>query len=154
MKRILILLLLSLALPPPLRAQEIDTLGIAAVDSVLLGKDILGIIGPGITISQTQTVRTALRSYISSNSGKDISGYRIRVYYDNGQNARTKSESIAHYISNTYEGIRVYRTFESPYYKVSAGDFRTKDEALGLYNSLKSVYPTAFIIKENINYPL
>lgn len=154
MKRILILLLLSLALPPTLRAQEIDTLGIAAVDSVLLGKDILGIIGPGITISQTQTVRTALRSYISSNSGKDISGYRIRVYYDNGQNARTKSESIAHYISNTYEGIRVYRTFESPYYKVSAGDFRTKDEALGLYNSLKSVYPTAFIIKENINYPL
>lgn len=154
MKRILILLLLSLALAPTLRAQEIDTLGIAAVDSVLLGKDILGIIGPGITISQTQTVRTALRSYISSNSGKDISGYRIRVYYDNGQNARTKSESIAHYISNTYEGIRVYRTFESPYYKVSAGDFRTKDEALGLYNSLKSVYPTAFIIKENINYPL
>ena len=47
----------------------------------------------------------------------------------------------------------MYRTFESPNYKVTVGDFRSKDEALGIYNALKGTYPTAYIIKETINYP-
>ena len=47
----------------------------------------------------------------------------------------------------------MYRSFESPNYKVCIGDFRTKDEALGIYNALKGTYPTAYIIKESINYP-
>ena len=38
-------------------------------------------------------------------------------------------------------------------YKVTIGDFRTKDEALRIYNALKGTYPTAYIIKENINFP-
>ena len=50
-------------------------------------------------------------------------------------------------------GIGVYRTFESPNFKVCVGDFRTKDEALKLYHALKSSYPTAIILKETINYP-
>ena len=48
----------------------------------------------------------------------------------------------------------MYRTFESPNFKVSVGDFRSKDEALRLFNELKVQYPAAFLIKENINYPL
>ena len=50
-------------------------------------------------------------------------------------------------------GIGVYRTFESPNFKVCVGDFRTKDEALKVYHSLKGAYPTAIILKETINYP-
>ena len=80
-------------------------------------------------------------------------GYRIRVYYENNQNARNRSEAIARTISGTYPGIGVYRTFESPNFKVCVGDFRTKDEALKLYHALKSSYPTAIILKETINYP-
>ena len=57
-------------------------------------------------------------------------------------------------VAGRYPGVKVYRTFESPNFKVSVGDFRTKDEALRLFNELKILYPTAFIIKENINYPL
>jgi len=151
MKRILSILVFLLTATAALHAQ--DTLAVAAVDSVLVGKDIIRIIGPGVSIDQTPAVASALRSYIASNKDKELSGYRIRVFYDNGQSARTKSESIERYIANTYAGIRVYRTYESPNYKVSAGDFRTKDEALGLYNSLKAIYPTALIIKETINYP-
>ncbi len=153
MKRFLTAILLSLAFSAAAAAQEADSLKLSAVDSLLVGKDILNIIGPGISISQSPSVRTALKSYVSGNALKSISGYRIRVFFDNSQNARTKSESIERYISNTYGGTRVYRTYDSPNYKVCVGDFRTKDEALGLYNSLKATYPAALIIKESINYP-
>ena len=157
MKRFFTIILLSLAFASVAKAQvfdqDLDTLGIATVDSLLVGKDILGIIGPGISVNQSPALRSALRSYVSSNALKSINGYRIRVFNDNSQNARTKSESIERYIANTYPGTRVYRSYDSPNYRVCVGDFRSKDEALGLYNSLKSTYPSALIIKESINYP-
>ena len=56
-------------------------------------------------------------------------------------------------LKKQYPGVMVYRSFESPNYKVSIGDFRSKDEAQRIYNALKITYPTAFIIKESINYP-
>jgi hypothetical protein len=137
-----------------LRAQEYRVEnGSAQVDSTLMGRSILSVLGPGVTVNQSRTMRSALDSYISNNAAKKLSGYRIRVYFDNGQSARTRSESIARSVSNAFPGIGVYRTFESPNFKVCVGDFRTKDEALKVYHALKATYPTAIILKETINYP-
>jgi hypothetical protein len=137
-----------------LRAQEYRVEnGSAQVDSTLMGRSILSVLGPGVTVNQSRTMRSALDSYVSNNAAKKLSGFRIRVYFDNGQSARTRSESIARSISNAFPGIGVYRTFESPNFKVCVGDFRTKDEALKIYHSLKATYPTAIILKETINYP-
>jgi hypothetical protein len=137
-----------------LRAQEYRVEnGSAQVDSTLMGRSILSVLGPGVTVNQSRTMRSALDSYVSNNAAKKLSGFRIRVYFDNGQSARTRSESIARSISNAFPGIGVYRTFESPNFKVCVGDFRTKDEALKVYHALKATYPTAIILKETINYP-
>lgn len=91
-------------------------------------------------------------TYVRENANKPITGYRIRVYYDNGPQARAKSEAIEKTLQQQFRAA-VYRSFESPNYKVTVGDFRTKDEALRIYNALKWTYPTAYIIKETINYP-
>ena len=98
-------------------------------------------------------MRQALQNYVNSNASKAIQGYRIRVFYDNSPQARVRSESIAAYLRAQYPETGVYRSFESPNYKVTIGDFRTREEALRIYNALKGTYPTAYIIKENINFP-
>ena len=154
MKRILVILLLALLPAALLRAQEyrVDN-GSAQVDSTLVGRNILSVMGPGVTVNQSRSMRTAFDNYVSNNAGKKLTGYRIRVYFDNGQSARNKSEAIARSISASFPGIGVYRTFESPNYKVSVGDFRTKDEALKVFHSLKATYPTALLLRETINYP-
>ena len=151
MKRILILLAALLVGASALKAQ--DTTGVVAVDSTLVGRQILSVLGPGAQVVQTQTVKQALENYISSNAEKPIPGYRIRVFYDNSPQARVRSETIERILKQQFPGVGIYRTFESPNYKVTLGDFRTKDEALRIYNALKGTYPTAYIIKENINYP-
>ena len=133
--------------------QAQDTTKVAPVDSTLVGKDILNVMGPGVTVDQTTTVRQALQNYVLDNAEKPIMGYRVRVFYDNGPQARTKSESIEQLLRKQFPEVLVYRSFESPNYKVSIGDFRSKDEALRIYNAVKGTYPTAFIIKESINYP-
>ena len=154
MKRLLIIAILALLPAMMLRAQEyrVDN-GSAQVDSTLVGRSVLSVLGSGVSVNQSSAMKSAFDSYVSANASKRVSGYRIRVYYENNQNARNRSEAIARTISGTYPGIGVYRTFESPNFKVCVGDFRTKDEALKLYHALKSSYPTAIILKETINYP-
>ena len=151
MKKILIIVLVLVWGGIALHAQ--DTTGVARVDSTYVGKDILSVMGPGAKVTQSATVKQALQKYIGGNAEKSISGYRIRVFYNNDPQARSRSEVIERNLKEQYPGIGVYRSFESPNYKVCIGDFRTKDEALGIYNALKGTYPTAYIIKESINYP-
>jgi hypothetical protein len=113
----------------------------------------MSVLGSGVKVNQSQAMRNAFDNYVSNNASKKMSGYRIRIYYENGQNARGRSEAISRSISAAYPGMGVYRTFESPNFKVCVGDFRTKDEALKVFHSLKATYPTAIILKETINYP-
>ena len=155
MKKILVSILLVLLAGTMLRAQEfrVDTMKVSRVDSTLVGRNVLSVLGSGVTVNQSSAMRSALDRYVQNNANKKLSGYRIRVYFENGQNARARSEAIARSVSAAYPGIGVYRTFESPNFKVMVGDFRTKDEALKVYQSLKASYPTALLLKDTINYP-
>ncbi|MBP5332924.1 MAG: SPOR domain-containing protein [Bacteroidales bacterium] len=152
MKRILLILaLLTVSIAA---SAQLDSLTRVSMDTTLVGRDIMSLVGGKVSVSQSSAVRSALNNYIRSNSGKKIQGYRIRVFYENGPQARTRSESIAAYLRSQYPENGVYRSFEAPNYKVTVGDFRSKEEALRIYMSLKGTYPTAYIIKETINYPL
>ena len=158
MKKVLLTLVLALIALGARAQDQADSLYVpAAIDSTLRGQDILNLIRAAdgkSEIDQPAAIRDAFRKYVSRNAGKPMSGYRIRVYFDNDQKARARSEAVARTIAGRYPGLRVYRTFESPNFKVSVGDFRSKDEALRLFNELKVQYPSAFLMKENINYPL
>ena len=52
-----------------------------------------------------------------------------------------------------WPGERVYRTYDSPYYKVAVGDCRTRFDALYLRNRLLPKFPEAFVIADVINFP-
>ena len=156
MKRIITLAVLLAATLLPAAAQTLQDSLLAkpAVDSTLVGRDIFDVVASdGIHINQAQAIRTAFASYVAKGRSRNIQGYRIRVYYDNDHEARGRSEAVARAIKGRFPEYSVYRSYESPNFKVTVGDFRSKDEALKLYNSLKSIYPSAFIIKENINFP-
>lgn len=152
MKRIL--LILALLTSCIAASAQLDSLTRASMDTTLVGRDIMSLVGGNVTVRQSQAVGSALRHYMNANYGKKLQGYRIRVFYDNSPQARTRSESVAAYVRAQFPENGVYRTFESPNYKVTVGDFRSKEEALRIYMALKSIYPTAYIIKESINYPL
>jgi hypothetical protein len=48
----------------------------------------------------------------------------------------------------------VHVKYISPNFRVRVGDFRTKNEALKLYREIKSNYPVAFIVADEIDFPL
>ena len=153
MKRILLLFFFLSLSGGVLRAQDLRAETSQQADTVLVEQNILSAMGSGVTVNQPLSLQSAFDRHVSANAARKVTGYRIRVYFDSGQNARGRSESVARSVTAAFPGIGVYRTFDSPNFKVSVGDFRTKDDALKVYHALKASYPTAIILKETINDP-
>ena len=134
---------------------------VSGVDTLLAGKDIFHIMPlkakgdkADVEIYQSQEVASALRTQVESNSKRQISGYRVRIFFDNKQSARVESEEILKRLEAVYHDVKAYRTYANPYFKVTVGDFRTKSEAMALLSRIKGAFPSAFVVKENISYPV
>lgn len=117
-------------------------------NAILTGTNIFD----AVTVQQSPAIRVAMQKRIASASFPDLYGYRIRIYLSNEKNARGTSLETARRFKAAYPAYNVYRNFASPNYKVTVGDFRTKSEALVLLNSIKYSYPSAFIVREKIQY--
>lgn len=149
---------------PVQAASSIDSLDLrlpARVDSTLAGKSIFRILpskskgdAATVTVNQSGTLASALEKQISENSERTMTGYRVRIFNDNKRTSRLDSEKALKEFHLAYPDIPVYRTYTNPFFKVTAGDFRTKSEAMQLLRMLKTDYPTAFIVTENIEYPV
>ncbi len=131
------------------------------VDSTLLGKNIFSVmpvkskVGTAdVKVFQSQSIVNALESHIASNGSKPMSGYRIRIFFDNKQSARGASEYAISKFKSSHPGIAAYRSFSNPYFKVTVGDYRSRSEAIALLKEIKSDFPSAFVVKENIKYPI
>lgn len=133
----------------------------AAVDTSFVGKDIF-LLMPSkamgakadVKIHQTQTVADAMRRQIQENPDRTLSGYRVRIFFDNRQTARTESEEALKKFEGLYHDVPAYRTYANPYFKVTVGDFRTRSEAVKLLERIRQEFPSAFVVKENISFPV
>lgn len=144
--------------------QQTDSLvyrPVAAVDSTLIGKSVFSILPTKsrgavseVKVHQSQAIINAFNQKLESNKKRVISGYRVRIFSDSKQTARTESEAIVARFTSTHPGVAAYRSYQNPFFKVTVGDFRTKSEAMQLLQLIKYEYPTAFVVKENISYPV
>lgn len=159
----ILILVISAASAVALSAQDVDSLvfrTIPAVDSTLLGQDVFQIMPrkdnggkAGVTIHQSQMVEESMRAHVIDNRTRPITGYRIRIFFDNSQNARKNSASALESFVSSFRGIPAYRSYANPYFKVTVGDYRTKAEAMANLPNIKKAFPSSFIVKEKINYP-
>lgn len=131
----------------------------SAVDSALVGKSIFNLLtahdyGTGdVKIHQSQAITGAMKQHIAKNPARTLTGYRVRIFFDNSKNARGMSENIMRTFRMNYLGVPAYRNYQNPFFRVVAGDFRTKSEAMEFLQKIKSSYPSAIVVKENIKFP-
>ena len=134
---------------------------VSGADTTLIGKDIFHAMPlkargdkADVEIYQSQEVANALRGQVASNSSRMINGFRVRIFFDNKQSARAESEAILKRFEALHRDIKAYRTYANPYFKVTVGDFRTKSEAMEVLSRIKTEFPSAFVVKESIEYPI
>ncbi|MGM9741722.1 MAG: SPOR domain-containing protein [Candidatus Cryptobacteroides sp.] len=144
------------------QTRETDSLVIrqtATLDSALVGKSVFNILdgstyGDGeVKIHQSQAITDAMRRHIENNPSRKLSGYRVRIFFVNSQNARSTSEQVMKKFMLSYPGVPAYRSYQNPFFKVVAGDFRTKSEAMEFLQKVKPSYPDAIVVRENIEFP-
>lgn len=127
---------------------------VATADSTLVGKNIFNVLPDNVNVRQSQQIANSMKSHVASNGARTISGYRVRIFFDNKQNARTESEAVLKRFNGLYPDVMAYRIYANPYFKVTVGDFRTKSEAMALLARIKGAFPSAFVVKENIEFPV
>lgn len=102
-------------------------------------------------ISRTDSLDKAMVNHIEKNKKRMINGYRLRIYFDNAQNARGVSEQIAAAFAEQYPNVPIYRVYSNSYFKVTVGDFRSKSDAMRFLNEIKEAYPSVFLVKESFS---
>lgn len=134
---------------------------VSGVDTLLYGRDVFHVMPlkargdkADVEIYQSQEIANSLRKQVQANSKRAINGYRVRIFFDNRQTARSESEETLKRFESMYHDIKAYRTYVNPYFKVTVGDFRTKSEAMELLSRIKRDFPSAFVVKENIEFPV
>jgi len=107
-----------------------------------------------VLIFQDMRINDLLYNHIEQNKRKEgVPGYRIRIYSDLGNTARDESQDIKARFYELFPEIPIYREYDSPYFKVYVGDYRTKIDALDDFKEIKRHFNRAFIVPDKINYP-
>ena len=78
-------------------------------------------------------------------------GYRVCIFFDNGQDARAGAIAAKKLFEENYPGIKVYMVYENPYFKVAVGDCLTTEEAIILKGRVSSAFPKAFVKNETLS---
>jgi hypothetical protein len=114
-----------------------------------------------LNIIQNPAIDTLLSRYILMNSNvkKDfdhygMQGYRIQIYASSNRNAREESNKVYFDFIDKFPDIKPYSLFAQPgYYKIRAGDFRTKTEATKIFLIVSKEFPDAYLVPDIINFP-
>lgn len=146
MKKIALILGLALLSVCSLRAQTP-----AVKDSVAV-YDVFDNLSPDVCVRQSKEVREAMQAHIERNEKRAAAGlegqtFRIRIYFDSGQNARAASEAAAARFRNLHPGVSVSRTFTDPFFKVTVGNYNSKAEAAAALKTIQQAFPAAFIVR-------
>ena len=79
-----------------------------------------------------------------------ISGFRVQIYFgslrSDATDAKTKFNTL-------FPNIDCYLIYQPPYFKVRAGDFRTRLEATNLDRKIIKEFTSVFIVEDEINLP-
>ena len=87
-----------------------------------------------VTVREYGSAVEAVRRYDNSDRPTEIPGYRIRIFFDNGQNARSEALATQERFRSEFPGIPTFLVYENPSYIVTVGNCITIDEALMLWD--------------------
>ncbi len=108
--------------------------------------------GGVVKIHQSENIRDVLLLHLEAQrKTSQKNGYRICIFADSGQEANRKAENVRSVFMSMYRDIQPYKIFNSPFYRVYVGDFKTKSEAMKFLKKLERNFPNAYIVYDVIS---
>ncbi len=94
---------------------------------------------PEVEEVESEEGEDALQKYLST---PRVGGYRIQVFSDNdARTAKNEAQTKARNISSKFPQYRTYVVYNSPYWRLKVGDFRSQEDADEALRELKQAFP-------------
>lgn len=152
-----IILVLLLAISVECQAQTIiDHITSFGNIRVFQSENLYRLIEPVAVPDSIANVDTEVDVDEADESATSRTGYRVLVFDDNNpRTARSQAESRHRQMQAEFPQMRAYVTFNSPYWRVKVGDFRTRGEAEAAMAELRHKFPALAaymrIVRDKIN---
>lgn len=85
---------------------------------------------------------------------KTLDGYRIQLFSSSGPESWTRANNVQGEFLKIYPEIDAYVIHIKPSFRVRIGDYRNRIDAERFYIEIKENFPDAFIVRDQINFPL
>lgn len=79
-----------------------------------------------------------------------IQGYRVQLYY--GGN-RAEALELKSKFASLVPDVETYLIYQQPYFRLRAGNYRTRIEAYKLFRIVEKEFPSVFIVNDEIAFP-
>lgn len=103
-----------------------------------------------VTVEEDGDAQDALQRIESLSKRDYFLGYRIGIFFDNGADARAKAYDAQSTFDQAFPLVPSFLVYENPYFKLSAGNCATQEEAVMLLKRVQLVFPKAFVTREEI----
>ncbi len=113
-------------------------------------RDSLTIVNETVQVTEQGDAATIVSNNLQV-AQKAVNGYRIVIFMSNSQSARRDAVTAQENFSLLFPQEQSYLSYENPYFKVAVGNCTSQEEAIILLGRLRSSFPKAFIMRENIN---
>ena len=141
----ILLILFAAAAYTPLRAQSLDAfkerLAAPVASDAAFGT-------AKVTVTEYGDAARAVDEASRAGARLRFPGYRVCIFFDNGQDARAGAIAAKQLFEENYP---VYMVYENPYFKVAVGDCLTTEEAIILKGRVSSAFPKAFVKNETLS---
>ena len=114
-----------------------------------------------VVVVQSSLVDSLLQDYhdlrvkiMENPDSKAIPGYRIQIFFDSGLNSSDRAKQSRDEFALKFPEIPAYVSWKAPNYRVRVGDFRTRLEAERTLQIIMIDYPSAWVSKDEINFPI
>ena len=108
---------------------------LSAFSQVVVQKD------PRVDLLLKKQEEVNKKAYLENN--RAVQGFRVQVINTNN---RQKALEVKTRLMREYRDHKTYLSYQSPYFRIQIGNFRTRAEADGLRNQLLRIYPSGMLV--------
>lgn len=104
-----------------------------------------------VSIQEDDIVASRLANNKLSAEETQVNIYRVNIFFDNSQNARTMAQETRDKFHELFTDIPSYLVYENPYFKLTVGNCTSVEEAIVLLGKVNGSFERAFVSRENVS---
>ncbi|MDR2890706.1 MAG: hypothetical protein LBV18_03770 [Alistipes sp.] len=106
--------------------------------------------GQRVEVNETASAAAAIAAADRNGRTTRVMTYSVSLFRDNSQSAGANARAVATKFKAMYADIPVEVSYESPYFKVTAGSFIDRIGAIALCGRILAEFPKAVVIQQDV----